>query len=97
MGRIYDRTLPCGCAISSDSGGGVMPCYAEYGDMTKEKDREALNLCQKSWEDWMKSPDYKKHLRECWENNNEGEYVEPDELQEIIKEKLKKIESGRKK
>jgi len=93
MGRLYDRHLPCGCDISSDGGGGVMPCYAEYGDMSKEKDRKQLALCQKSWDEWMKSADYKKHLKEVWERNNDGEYPEPDELAELIKDKLRRIKN----
>jgi hypothetical protein len=67
--RTYDRELDCGCMISSDGGGGVMPCYAEYGDMSKKEDREALKLCIKCWEKWRKSKDYKLHLKECKERN----------------------------
>ena len=67
--RYYDRVLDCGCMISSDGGGGVMPCYAEYGDMSKKKDREHLELCKKRWKEWMKSKDYKKHLKEVKERN----------------------------
>ena len=67
--RIYDRTLECGCMISSDAGGGIMKCYAEYGNMRKKKDREALVLHQRCWDEWMKSDDYKKHLKECEERN----------------------------
>ena len=29
--RYYDRTLECGCMISSDGGGGLMPCDYGYG------------------------------------------------------------------
>ena len=29
--RIFDRTLECGCMVSSDGGGGVMPCDYGYG------------------------------------------------------------------
>lgn len=94
--RYYDRTLPCGCSISSDGGGGVMPCYAEYGDMTKEKDREAIKLCQKSWNEWKKSDDYKEHLKETWENNNNTPYLEDDELKSIVKEKIQKIKNEKK-
>ena len=94
--RIYDRHLPCGCMISSDGGGGVIPCYAEYGDMRKKKDREQLKLCQKSWKDWMKSEDYKKHLKECWERNNDTPYPVEDELRKLVKEKLKKSKNEKK-
>ena len=44
--RIYDYTLPCGCMLSTDAGGVVMPCYAEYGDGEKAKE-----LHIKSWDD----------------------------------------------
>jgi len=67
--RVYDRVLDCGCMISSDGGGGLMPCYAECGDMRKKKDREALELHNKSWNKWRKSKDYKLHLKECAERN----------------------------
>jgi hypothetical protein len=69
MGRVFDRKLECGCLISSDKGGGVIPCYAEYGDMKKKEDREALKLCQKSWKKWLNSKDYQKHLKEVRERN----------------------------
>ena len=69
MERYYDRQLKCGCMISSDGGGGLIPCYAEYGDMRKKKDREALELCNKYWKEWQKSDDYKKHLKEVQERN----------------------------
>lgn len=69
MGRTYDRQLKCGCMISSDGGGGVIPCYAEEGDMTKKKDRDALALCKKSWEDWKNTNDYKLHSKETRERN----------------------------
>jgi hypothetical protein len=51
--RYYDRTLDCGCMISSDGGGGLIPCYSKN--------------CK--WEEWSKTPDYKKHLREVKERN----------------------------
>ena len=67
--RTYDRTLKCGCMISSDGGGGIIPCYAEYGDIIKKKDREALELHEKYWKEWQASDDYKKHLKEVKERN----------------------------
>ena len=89
MGRLYDKHLPCGCLISSDSGGGVMPCYAEYGDMSKDEDRKQLELCNKSWDKWFKSKDYKEHCKEV-ARRNDSDYEE-DELGDLIKEKLEKI------
>ena len=67
--RIYDRILKCGCMISSDAGGGVMDCYAEYGDMSKEEDKKALELHIKCWKEWLKSDDYKLHCKEVNERN----------------------------
>lgn len=62
--RTYDRELKCGCMISSDAGGCVMPCYSEYRD-----DEDAKALCVKSWDDWEKTDDYQLHLEECEERN----------------------------
>lgn len=62
--RIYRRILKCGCMISSDGGGGLIPCYAEWGD-----DEEAKKLHNKCWKEWKESEDYKEHLKEIQENN----------------------------
>lgn len=56
--------------ISLDGGGGLMPCYAEYGDMSKKKDRDALKLHQKCWKSYLKSKIHKKHEKEIKERNN---------------------------
>ena len=29
--RYYDRELKCGCLVSSDGGGGLIPCHYGYG------------------------------------------------------------------
>ena len=68
--RTFDRILKCGCMISSDGGGGLIPCYAEYGNTKRKKDRDALDLHNKCWKEWMKSADYKKHLKEVKERNS---------------------------
>lgn len=68
--RTFDRILECGCMISSDGGGVLIPCYAEYGDMRKKKDREAYKKCRESWIKWRKSKDYKLHLKEVEERNS---------------------------
>ena len=67
--RTYDKTLDCGCMISADGGGGVMPCYAEYGNMSKKKDRKQLLLHKISWEKWQKSKEYKEHCKEVKRRN----------------------------
>lgn len=67
--RTYDIHLACGCMLSLDGGGGCMPCYAEYGDMRKKKDREALGLCKKSWKEYLASPERKLHDREIARRN----------------------------
>ena len=53
MSRIYDRELQCGCLISSDSGGALIPCMSDN--------------CKYS--EWMKTKDYQKHLKEIEERN----------------------------
>ena len=61
MGRIYDITLECGCMIANDTGtpdnpngdGGMIPCYAEEGDMTKKEDRKALELHIKCMKEYL--------------------------------------------
>ena len=67
--RTYDRILDCGCMISSDGGGGLLPCYAEYGDMRKKGKRLALAKHMKCWKKWEGSKDYQKHRKEVAERN----------------------------
>jgi len=61
--RIYDKKLKCGCLISSDSGGGLMPCH--YDD----SDPKQVEKCEKAWAKWRKTKDYKKHLKKIRERN----------------------------
>lgn len=73
MGNRYyslDNVLPCGCMISLDKGGGVMPCYAEFGDMRKKKDKEAFELHIESWKEYRKSKKFKIHQREINRRND---------------------------
>ena len=53
MGRLFDRTLECGCMISSDGGGALIDCYSDD--------------CK--YAEWMKTKDYRKFLKECKEKN----------------------------
>lgn len=63
--RIYDRELECGCMISSDGGGGLIPCcYPGFGATEKE-----LTGCEESWNKWKKTDDYEEHCREVQERN----------------------------
>lgn len=62
MGRIFDRKLSCGCYLSADGGGGLIPCH--YGNDPKQEKK-----CDKAWAKWRKTKDYKKYEKECVENN----------------------------
>jgi len=53
--RIYDKVLDCGCVISCD-GGGLIPCYYEYGSKKDQK------KCKKAWSEFRKSEDWKKYM-----------------------------------
>jgi len=62
--RWYDRELKCGCLISSDGGGGVIPC--SYPEVSTE---DELQKCDDAWKEWQKTEDYDKFKQECWEKN----------------------------
>ena len=54
--------LKCGCMIAQDTGtkeksdgnAGLLPCYAEWGNMHKKKDKEALELHLKCMKKYFK-------------------------------------------
>lgn len=54
MSRLYDITLDCGCMLSADGGGGLIPCAAEYGQASKEE----IERHDKAWVKWMNSEIY---------------------------------------
>jgi len=57
MSRTYSKELKCGCLIAEmdiDGWDGVLPCYAEYGDMSKPEDKKAFRLCKKCWKEYNK-------------------------------------------
>ena len=58
MARIYEYTLKCGCLVSSDGGGGLIPCSFD-GD----------NECDFS--NWIKTKEGKRHLKELKERNSD--------------------------
>ena len=76
--RYYDRTLKCGCMISSDGGGGLMPCNYGYGCGKEGCDENNLcddcleqnSKCVNAWREWKKTDDYKKHCEEVQERNS---------------------------
>lgn len=97
--RHYDRQLKCGCLISSDGGGGLIPCdygygCGQYGCSKNNLCDRCLNqqkLCEESWEEWKKTFDYKLHQRECIERNNSDKYLkqlieEEDEVKKLFEE-----------
>jgi hypothetical protein len=52
--------------ISLDGGGGVIPCcYPGYG-ATKEE----IEKCDKAWEKYFKSKEYKEHQKETIRRNS---------------------------
>lgn len=63
--RYYDRILKCGCMISTDGGGGLLPCcYPGYGAT-----EEDIKKCNEAWAEWKKTADYQEHLREIKRKN----------------------------
>ena len=61
--RTYDIHLDCGCMISLDGGGGLMPCY--YDEAT-DAEEEKHN---KAWKKYRSSPEYKEHQEETYRRN----------------------------
>lgn len=57
MDKLYNVQLPCGCLIAEDTGttdnpngdAGLIPCH--YDD----SDKEQVELCRKSWEEYKES------------------------------------------
>lgn len=77
MSRIYDKELKCGCLLSNEGGGSVIPCYAEWGDMNNPDDVKALDLHNKCWAQFEKSKEYKEYFPLSFEDEEVG--VEDDE------------------
>jgi hypothetical protein len=86
--KVFNIVLKCGCMIAEDTGtpeepegnSGLMPCYAEYGDMNKKEDRLALELHTKCWEEYYQEE----------KDKMEGKrYLTDEELNEIMKVKRK--------
>lgn len=54
MSRIFEYKLKCGCLVSSDGGGALIPCMDDEN-------------C--SFNEWLKTKEGKKHLKEVEERN----------------------------
>jgi hypothetical protein len=60
--RIYDKELRCGCLLSKDGSGGLIPCYAEYGNMDNPDDVKSLDIHNRCWAKFEKSKEYKEYF-----------------------------------
>ena len=60
--RTYDITLDCGCMISLDGGGGLIPCC--YPEVNNKEDKKQMVKCTKAWNKYRKSKAYKIHEKE---------------------------------
>lgn len=77
MSRIYDITLSCGCMLSADGGGGLIPCAGEYvGYLSQDpeyevtsRDIETQKKHIEAWKEFQSSPEWESHLRETEERN----------------------------
>jgi len=74
--RIYDIELSCGCMISRDKGGGLIPCDLGFGltdegesrELTQEE-KDHLALHEKTWKEYKASDEYKVHQEQTKEWN----------------------------
>lgn len=75
--RIYDRKLKCGCLLSADAGGGLIPCCYPGYDLydSQEEEDELVRKCNEAWAEWKNTNDYKLYGRECIEKNNSDEAI----------------------
>ena len=58
MSRTYDIELECGCLISLDGGGGVMPCHYDDSDLNQ------VDRCNRAWKRYKESSLYEEHNKE---------------------------------
>ena len=66
MGRVFEIKLSCGCLISLDGSGALIPC--SYVDDSNCKFEE----------EYLNHPDYPKWEKEIMSRNNGVEVVEDD-------------------
>jgi hypothetical protein len=75
--RTYDIKLKCGCLISLDGGGGLVPCQYGCGcgkkgceiDHICKSCKKQEELCRKTWDKYRKSKSYKEHENEIVRRN----------------------------
>ena len=91
--RIYDRRLECGCLVSSDGGGGVIPCCYPGYDLynSKEEEMVLVEKCEKAWNGWRGTDDYKIYKWECIVKNNSEQSIkelihENKDIEELFNE-----------
>jgi len=60
--RVYDIELECGCMLSLDKGGGLMPCHYGYG--CGKPDCDEYNQCEDCLAQEKKCLDAWKELAE---------------------------------
>lgn len=60
MSRIFDITLKCGCMLSADGGGALIPCTYDESCINPDTDPIQLALHQSSWKEFEDSGDKAK-------------------------------------
>jgi hypothetical protein len=100
MTRFFNIELKCGCLIAEDTGtpedphgdGGMIPCYAKYGDMSKEEDRKALELHNKCMDEYFgKAKNSKKAKEDHLENTDLIIITHRGNFVDVYSKRLKKF------
>lgn len=55
MSRIFDITLACGCMLSADGGGALIPCGSEYYDDDDTPDLAHAAQHDNAWKEFEES------------------------------------------
>lgn len=69
--RIYDITLTCGCMISLDKGGGLIPCagHPMYLLNHDPSEDEEIQKHDKAWKEYREGPQFQQHQEEIERRN----------------------------
>jgi hypothetical protein len=70
MARTYNIELECGCLLSADGGGGMIPCAAGFLGYCPDYVRTAEDLalekkCSEAWSKFKESGELDSYEREC--------------------------------